>query len=224
VAEPLILDSEALHALAHASRRSVLADRARAILGVSHEEGALVRVPAPVLAEVFRGSPADAPVHRVHPGEDSTVIATGDPDHVARLHRPDGGRTNRNCLRRRPFRPQPDHRRSLARTRGAHPCAACAVLYVLPTASPEVDVQETSRRPAARLSPGRSGWSARSRRPNGSAAARAEWVYNRPAWFGFGPKANARRGHDKAAIGGCPGSLGPWRLFRTNSTATVPHG
>ena len=41
MAEALILDAEALNALARASERSVLADRARAILQVAHEEGAL---------------------------------------------------------------------------------------------------------------------------------------------------------------------------------------
>ncbi len=57
MAGALILDAEALNALARASERSVLADRARAILQVAHEERALVRVPAPVLAEVCRGGP-----------------------------------------------------------------------------------------------------------------------------------------------------------------------
>lgn len=65
MAQALILDSEAINALARASLRPVLAQRARAILQVAHEEGALVRVPAPVLAEVCRGGPIDAPVQRV---------------------------------------------------------------------------------------------------------------------------------------------------------------
>jgi predicted nucleic acid-binding protein len=65
MAETLILDSEALSALAHAARRGVLADRARAILTVAHERGALVRVPAPVLAEVCRGSRYDAAINHV---------------------------------------------------------------------------------------------------------------------------------------------------------------
>lgn len=65
MAQALILDSEALNALARAGQRPVLAQRARAILQVAHEEGALVRVPAPVLAEVCRGGPVDAPIERV---------------------------------------------------------------------------------------------------------------------------------------------------------------
>ena len=56
MAEALILDAEALNALAHASERKVLlALRASAILGLAYEKRALVRVPAPVLAEVCRG-------------------------------------------------------------------------------------------------------------------------------------------------------------------------
>jgi len=51
VAEALILDAEELNALARAAERSVLADRARAILEVAHEE-------------VCRGGPTDAPVNR----------------------------------------------------------------------------------------------------------------------------------------------------------------
>jgi hypothetical protein len=65
VAEALILDSEALNALARAAERPALADRARAVLRVAQEEAALVRVPAPVLAEVCRGGAFDAPVNRV---------------------------------------------------------------------------------------------------------------------------------------------------------------
>ena len=51
MAEALILDAEALNALAHSTERAVLAERSRAILQVAHERRALVRVPAPVLAE-----------------------------------------------------------------------------------------------------------------------------------------------------------------------------
>ena len=65
MAQALILDAEALNALAHASRRSVLAHRARAVLQVAYEEGAVVRVPAPELAEVCRGGALDAAVNRV---------------------------------------------------------------------------------------------------------------------------------------------------------------
>lgn len=65
MAEALILDAEAVHSLAHAAERSVLAQRARAILSVAHERGALVRVPAPVLAEVCRGARFDAAVNHL---------------------------------------------------------------------------------------------------------------------------------------------------------------
>jgi predicted nucleic acid-binding protein len=65
VAEALILDSEALNALAHSTERAVLAERSRAILQVAHERRALVRVPAPVLAEVCRGPRFDGAVERV---------------------------------------------------------------------------------------------------------------------------------------------------------------
>lgn len=43
----------------------MLANRARAILQVAYDERALVRVPAPVLAEVCRGGPRDAPINLV---------------------------------------------------------------------------------------------------------------------------------------------------------------
>jgi len=65
VAEALILDSEALAALAFERERGVLRLRARAVLTLALETGALVRVPAPVLAEVCRGGARDAAVHRV---------------------------------------------------------------------------------------------------------------------------------------------------------------
>jgi len=65
VAEALILDAEAVSALAHATERGVLAERARAILTVAHEKGALVRVPAAVLGEVCRGPRYDAAIHHL---------------------------------------------------------------------------------------------------------------------------------------------------------------
>jgi hypothetical protein len=55
MAEALILDSEALNALANPGTRGSLTVRARAIAQVAYERGALLRVPAPVLAEVCRG-------------------------------------------------------------------------------------------------------------------------------------------------------------------------
>jgi predicted nucleic acid-binding protein len=65
MAEALILDVEAVNALAASSTRRVLADRAAAILTLAHERRALVRIPAPVLAEVCRGSRYDAPVNQL---------------------------------------------------------------------------------------------------------------------------------------------------------------
>ena len=63
MAEALILDSEAVNALANPSSRRVLAERAAAILRVAYERRALVRVPAPVLAEVCRGVRYDSAVN-----------------------------------------------------------------------------------------------------------------------------------------------------------------
>jgi predicted nucleic acid-binding protein len=74
LAEALILDSEAVHALAHATERRVLAERARAILLVAHERRALVRIPAAVLAEVCRGSRFDAAVDRLLNGRGINVV------------------------------------------------------------------------------------------------------------------------------------------------------
>ena len=62
MAEALILDAEAVNALAHRTERGVLAERARAILEVALARSALVRVPAPVLAEVCRGPRFDAAI------------------------------------------------------------------------------------------------------------------------------------------------------------------
>ncbi len=73
MAEALILDSEAVHALAHATERRVLGERARAILLTAHERRALVRIPAPVLAEVCRGPRFGAGVDRLLNGRGISV-------------------------------------------------------------------------------------------------------------------------------------------------------
>lgn len=65
MAEALILDPEALNALAHPSERGSLAARTRAILQVARDHRAPVRVPAPVLPEVCRSSRLDAAVNHV---------------------------------------------------------------------------------------------------------------------------------------------------------------
>ncbi len=74
MAAALILDSEAVNALARPRERGALAARARAILQLAHEDGALVRVPAPVLAEVCRGGAFDAPVNQLLNGRGIVVI------------------------------------------------------------------------------------------------------------------------------------------------------
>ena len=73
MAEALILDSEAINALARATERGVLAERARAILATACERRSLVRVPSPVLAEVCRGSRFDAAVNRLLLGRGISV-------------------------------------------------------------------------------------------------------------------------------------------------------
>lgn len=64
----LVLDAGALSALV--SRRGGDLQRARALLAVAHERAYSVVVPAPVLAELYRGSAADA-------GIDSALNRTG---------------------------------------------------------------------------------------------------------------------------------------------------
>ena len=65
MAEALILDSEAINALANPDARGVSALRTRAILQAARESSGIVRVPAPVLAEVCRGPRFDAAIHHV---------------------------------------------------------------------------------------------------------------------------------------------------------------
>ena len=65
MAEALILDSEALNALANPGERGALALRMRAVLQIARDHSAVVRVPAPVLAEVCRSPKLDAAVNRV---------------------------------------------------------------------------------------------------------------------------------------------------------------
>ena len=78
MAEALILDSEALNALARPKDRGVLEERARAVLTTAHERRALVRVPAPVLAEVYRGGRFDAPIDRILNGRGIHVLPLTD--------------------------------------------------------------------------------------------------------------------------------------------------
>jgi predicted nucleic acid-binding protein len=74
MAEALILDAEALNALAQPAARRVLAARASAILRLAYDRRALIRVPAPVLAEVCRGARHDAAVNHLL-GNPGVVVA-----------------------------------------------------------------------------------------------------------------------------------------------------
>src|SRR5262249_45803679 len=65
MAEALILDAEAVNALAHPPDRKVSAARAGAVLRLAYERRALVRVPAPVLVEVCRGVRYDSAVNHL---------------------------------------------------------------------------------------------------------------------------------------------------------------
>jgi hypothetical protein len=84
LAQALILDAEALNALAWASRRSVLADRARAILTVAYEgarrAGALLE-----RAKLSSTQAVDAFVVATAMAFASAVIVTHDPEDLARL-------------------------------------------------------------------------------------------------------------------------------------------
>jgi hypothetical protein len=65
MAEALILDAEAVNALAQPDSRKAFAGRASAVLRFAYDRRALVRVPAPVLAEVCRGVRFDAAVNHL---------------------------------------------------------------------------------------------------------------------------------------------------------------
>ncbi len=63
MAEALVLDSEAFNALTQPRERKVLASRAATVLRFAFERRALIRVPAPVLAEVCRGTRFDSAIN-----------------------------------------------------------------------------------------------------------------------------------------------------------------
>jgi predicted nucleic acid-binding protein len=65
MAEALILDAEALNALAQPRDRKVLASGAATVLRFAFDRRALVRVPAPVLTEVCRGTRFDSAVNHL---------------------------------------------------------------------------------------------------------------------------------------------------------------
>ncbi len=88
----LVLDSEAVSALAAPRERGAAARRAQAVLTEAARRNALVRIPAAVLAEVYRGSRRDAGVNRVV-GRGNRVVAL---DH--RIARIAGGLLGRDQL------------------------------------------------------------------------------------------------------------------------------
>jgi hypothetical protein len=61
----VVLDSEAVSALAAPRERAVAARRAQAVLSEAARRSGLVRIPSAVLTEVYRGSSRDAGVDRV---------------------------------------------------------------------------------------------------------------------------------------------------------------
>ena len=73
MAEAVILDSEAVYALAQPKQRGVLATRARNVLRIALERQAVIRVPAPVLGEVCRGSRFDAAIDHLLNGRGIAV-------------------------------------------------------------------------------------------------------------------------------------------------------
>ena len=101
MAQALILDAEALNALAHARQRPALAERAHAVLQVARDERAVVRVPAPVLAEVCRSAALDAAVQRVLNGRGIGIVdlTPGTPALQRRAARRAQGVTERNMMR-----------------------------------------------------------------------------------------------------------------------------
>lgn len=88
----LILDSEAVSALAAARERRVAARRAQAVLVEAFRRNSLVRIPAAVLSEVYRGARHDAGVDRVI-GRGNRVLSL---DH--RIGRIAGGLLGRDDL------------------------------------------------------------------------------------------------------------------------------
>lgn len=88
----LVLDSEAVSSLANPREQTVSARRAQALLTEAARRNALLRVPAAVLTEVYRGGRRDAAVDRII-GRANRVIAL---DH--RTSRIAGGLLGRDGL------------------------------------------------------------------------------------------------------------------------------
>jgi predicted nucleic acid-binding protein len=92
MAEALILDSEAVNALATPGTRSFQAKRAAAILRLAYDKRAIVRVPAAVLAEVCRGVRYDSAVNHLlnNPGicvAELTRLAAQQAGHMLAKHK-----------------------------------------------------------------------------------------------------------------------------------------
>lgn len=92
MAAVVVLDAEAVEALAHPRERAAAARRAQAVLTVAARRRALVRVPSVVLAEVYRDDARDAAIDRLI-GPLVGVITTG-----RRVARVAGGLLGRDRL------------------------------------------------------------------------------------------------------------------------------
>lgn len=92
MAAVVVLDSEAVQALARPSERNAAARRAQAVLTVATRRKALVRVPSVVLAELYRNDARDAAIDRLI-GDVVGVITTG-----RRIARTAGGLLSRERL------------------------------------------------------------------------------------------------------------------------------
>ena len=73
----LILDSEALSALARPHEDQRRHERVRAALRTAERRGVLVRVPSAVLVEVYRGGGTDQPIDLVLARGFARVVTTG---------------------------------------------------------------------------------------------------------------------------------------------------
>ena len=73
----LILDSEALSALARPHQDRPRHERVRAALRTAERRGALVRVPSAVLVEVYRGGGTDQPIDLVLARGFARVVTSG---------------------------------------------------------------------------------------------------------------------------------------------------
>jgi predicted nucleic acid-binding protein len=73
----LVLDSEALSALAHPQRDAFRHQRVRASMRSAHDRNAPVRVPSAVLVELYRGGDTDEAIDAVLARGFAQVITTG---------------------------------------------------------------------------------------------------------------------------------------------------